>query len=198
MDKSFKIVLIAFAIYFVMAIQFLFEKGQFIIPDIFNPFVLLIVSGIILFQSYKKENFKTNLIYFIGISIYALGSERTLNLLYNNTHTSFFLEIIQNPFLKLVTILSFFGISIMVIVVKSIKFQKLQIISLILVLITLIAGLSPFDYQLIYVISFTIFVILFYFLNRNVKSNKHILAVNYQLLLFAILENSFFILNNYC
>tara|TARA_R110002096_G_scaffold246263_1_gene438519 strand:- start:3 stop:599 length:597 start_codon:yes stop_codon:yes gene_type:complete len=198
MDKSFKIVLIAFAIYFVLAIQFFFEKGQFIIPDILNPVVLFTVSGIILFQSYKKENFNVNLIYFIGILIYAFGSERTLNLLYNNTQVSFFLKIIQNPFLKLITILSLFGVATFINVVKSIKFQKLQIISLILLIITLIAGLSSISYQLIYVISFTTFVILFYFLNRNVKSNQYILSVNYQLLLFAILENSFFILNNYC
>lgn len=197
MDKSFKIVLIAFAIYFVLAVQFYFEKGQFIIPDIFNPLALFFVSGIILFQSYKKENFNINLIYFIGILIYALGSERSLNLFYNNTQNTVFLEIIQNPFLKLVTILSF-GLTILTIVVKSIKFQKTQIISLILLIISLVAGLSSVDFQLIYVITFTSFVILFYFLNKNNKSNQYILSVNHQLLLFVILENSFFILHNYC
>lgn len=197
MDKSFKVVLIAFAIYFVLAVQFFFEKGHFIIPDVFNPITLFLVSLIVLIQSYKQSNFNINLIYFVGITIYAFTSERTLNILYNNTDYKLFLDIIQNPFLRLITILSL-GSSLIVLTIKSIKISKNQFISLFFLILSIVFGLMTQNFQLFYMISFTIYVLLYYFLNQNKPKLTRFMAVNYQLILFIILENLFIILHNYC
>ena len=197
MDKSFKVVLIAFAIYFVLAVQFFFEKRHFIIPDVFNPITLFLVSLIVLIQSYKQSNFNINLIYFVGITIYAFTSERTLNILYNNTDYKLFLDIIQNPFLRLITILSL-GSSLIVLTIKSIKISKNQFISLFFLILSIVFGLMTQNFQLFYMISFTIYVLLYYFLNQNKPKLTRFMAVNYQLILFIILENLFIILHNYC
>ena len=72
MDKSLKIVLSILALYAVLSIQFLVEKGVFIIPYEFNPIVIWLVSGLIVLTSVKQPNFKNNVLYFVGISVYWL------------------------------------------------------------------------------------------------------------------------------
>lgn len=191
MDKSLKIVLSALAIYLVLSIQFLVEKGVFIIPYEFNPLVIWFVSGLILFFSIKKESFQTNLIYFIGISVYCFLSERTLNMIYNQTDdVSFFLEIIQNPLTRLISILGLlFGV--VGVAIKYIKY-KFGIYLLSLAILSGVFGLLNF--HLTYIILFTVFALGFLLavkLDNNLKVNAQFSPVANQLFLFTIIEGIF-------
>jgi len=192
MDKSLKIVMIVLAIYIVLALQFYLEKHILYIPYIFNPLVLFITSIFITLYHPKKNN----LIYLIGILFYCFLSERTLNILYNYTDINLFLEIILSPFTRLFSILILF-ISLLIITIKSIKQNKLNLISLGLLLISIIAGLASEKFELIYIFTFSLFVLTFSINNAKIKTTARSFqnsSIVVQLFLFLILETTFFIL----
>ena len=191
MDKSLKIVLSALALYVVLSIQFLVEKGIFIIPYEFNPIVIWTVSSLIVLTSLKQPSFKNNLIYFIGISVYCLLSERTLNIIYNQTNdVSFFMDIIQNPFTRLLSIL---GLLFAVLsVVFRYRKEKHGIYLLLLALSSGVFGLIDFQYT--YIILFTGFTLGFLLavnLNKKESINQKFSPVVNQLFLFTIIEGIF-------
>lgn len=191
MDKSLKIVLSTLAVYAVLSIQFLVEKGVFIIPYEFNPIVIWTVSGLILLTSVKQLSFKNNLLYFIGISVYCILSERTLNIIYNQTDsTSFFIDIIQNPFTRLISILGLL-FSVLTISYRYVKY-KYGIYLLGLAALSGLFGLINFHYT--YITLFTLYTVCFLLtvnLNKNVKVNTQFSSVVNQLFLFSILEGIF-------
>ena len=191
MDKSLKIVLSTLAVYAVLSIQFLVEKGVFIIPYEFNPIVIWTVSGLILLTSVKQLSFKNNLLYFIGISVYCILSERTLNIIYNQTDsTSFFIDIIQNPFTRLISILGLL-FSVLTIAYRYVKY-KYGIYLLGLAALSGLFGLINFHYT--YITLFTLYTVCFLLtvnLNKNVKVNTQFSSVVNQLFLFSILEGIF-------
>lgn len=191
MDKSLKIVLSTLAVYAVLSIQFLVEKGVFIIPYEFNPIVIWTVSGLILLTSVKQLSFKNNLLYFIGISVYCILSERTLNIIYNQTDsTSFFIDIIQNPFTRLISILGLL-FSFLTIAYRYVKY-KYGIYLLGLAALSGLFGLINFHYT--YITLFTLYTVCFLLtvnLNKNVKVNTQFSSVVNQLFLFSILEGIF-------
>jgi hypothetical protein len=191
MDKSLKIVLSTLAVYVVLSIQFLVEKGVFIIPYEFNPIVIWTVSGLILLTSVKQPSFKNNLLYFIGISVYCILSERTLNIIYNQTDsTSFFIDIIQNPFTRLISILGLL-FSVLTIAYRYVKY-KYGIYLLGLAALSGVFGLINFHYT--YITLFTLYTVCFLLtvnLNKNVKVNTQFSSVVNQLFLFSILEGIF-------
>ncbi len=191
MDKSLKIVLSALALYVVLSIQFLVEKGVFIIPYEFNPIVIWTVSGLIVFTSLKHPSFKNNVIYFIGISVYCLLSERTLNIIYNQTDdVNFFMDVIQNPFTRLISIV---GLLFAVLTVAfRYKNHKYGIYLLGLAVLSGVFGLVDFQYT--YIILFTGFTFGFFLavnLNKKSSVNQEFSPVVNQLFLFTIIEGIF-------
>jgi len=191
MDKSLKIVLSTLAIYVVLSIQFLVEKGVFIIPYVLNPLVIWIVSALILLTSRKQPSFKNNLIYFSGISVYFLLSERTLNLFYNYTDgVSFFMEIIQNPFTRLIPIL---GLLFAVLTIAfRYKKQKYGFYLLGLAVLSGVFGLIDFHYT--YIALFTCYTLCFLLavnLSKELRASQAFSPVVNQLFLFTIIEGIF-------
>lgn len=190
MDNSLKIVLSTLALYVVLSVQFLVEKGVFIIPYEFNPLVIWTVSGIIVLDSLKRISFKTNLIYFIGMSVYCFLSERTLNLIFNRTEIDFFIEIIQNPFTRLVSIL---GLLISVLTI-SFGYRKQKFGIYLLVLFGMSGVFGLINIRLAYVSLFSLFVLGFLIsinLNKDGQIQSKFSPVVYQLFLFAIIEGIF-------
>ena len=193
MDKSLKIVLIPIATYIVLGLQFFIEKGVLIIPYMLNPIVLLITSLAIVFNSYKKENFIINLVYFLSILFYCFTSERTLNMIYNYSEVNFFIDIIQNPFLRLFSILSFL-LGVFYVMITYLP-NKYSLIPFILLILSTIFGLIGVD--ILYVITFTLFAIIFLgSILYNIKESQYLKynAVAYQLVLFSFLEGLFFLM----
>jgi len=190
MDKSLKIVLSTLALYAILSLQFLVEKGVFIIPYMLNPIVIWVVSVLIVMFTMKQSSFKNNLLYCVGISVYCFTSERTLNLIYNQTEVSFFIEIIQNSFLRLISILGLI-LPVLVITFRYIKY-KFGIYLLILVLSSSVFGLIGWHY--VYTALFTVYTLGFLLaVNRNKNRDVHsrFSPVVYQLFLFTIIEGIF-------
>ncbi len=195
MDKSLKIVLIAIAIYTVLSFQFLIEKGFWLIPYNYNPLTFFMVSLAITIQSYKQKAFRINLIYLIGITFYSLLSERTLNLLKLYFNPDFFDQIINNPFVRLIAVLGF-SISIIYILILYIKQQPKNWFILFIFLLAFILGLLNF--KLLNIITFNLFVILFYillFFDKKASIKDIFMPVSIQLLIFILFENLFFYFN---
>jgi len=191
MDKSLKIVLSTLALYTVLSIQFLVEKGLFIIPYEFNPIVIWTVSALIVFTSRKQPRFKNNLIYFIGISVYCLLSERTLNIIYNQTDdASFFMEIIQNAFTRLVSIVGLL-FSVLAIAVRY-KNYKFGVYLLGLAILSGVFGLIDFQYT--YITLFTSYTLCFLIavnFSKDLNASQTFFPVVNQLFLFTIIEGVF-------
>jgi hypothetical protein len=191
MDKSLKIVLSVLALYAILSIQFLVEKGVFIIPYEFNPVVIWMSSGLIVLTSVKQPNFKNNLLYFIGISVYCVLSERTLNIIYNQTDdVRFFIDIIHNPFTRLISILGLL-FAVLSIAFNYVKY-KFGIYLLILASLSGVFGLLDFRY--VYITLFTTYTVWFLLavnLSENTKVNAQFSSVANQLFLFTILEGIF-------
>jgi len=190
MDKSLKIVLSTLALYAILSLQFLVEKGVFIIPYEFNPIVIWIVSVLVVLTSIKQSSFNNNVFYCVGISVYCVLSERTLNLIYNQTEVSFFIEIIQNPFIRLVSILGLL-FSVLSIAYRYRK-HKYGIYLLIVAILSGIFGLIGWHY--IYVSLFTVYTLGFLLAvnrNKNIEVHSTFSPVVYQLFLFTIIEGIF-------
>jgi hypothetical protein len=190
MDRSLKIVLSTLALYAILSIQFLVEKDVFIIPYMLNPLVIWMVSILIVLVTIKQSSFKNNLLYFAGISIYCFSSERTLNLIYNQTDISFFIEIIQNPFLRLISILGLL-LPVILITFRYVKY-KFGIYLLILAFSSGVFGLIGWHYM--YIVLFTIYTIGFLVLvntSKNSVVQQQFSPVVYQLFLFTIIEGIF-------
>lgn len=191
MDKSLKIVLSVLALYAVLSIQFFADKGVFIIPYEFNPIVIWIASGVIVLTSTEQSNFSNNLLYFIGISIYCLLSERTLSIIYNQTNdVRFFMEVIHNPFTRLISIL---GLLFSVLTI-SYKYVKYKYGSYLLGIAFLSGVFGLINYPYLYILFFTVYTICFVLavnLNKNVNVSRQFSSVANQLFLFSILEGIF-------
>jgi hypothetical protein len=196
MNKELKIVFYILLIYGILSIQFLFEQGVFIIPYMFNPLVIFVVSLAMIFTTYKKNNFSVNLIYFIGVTVYCFTSERTLNLIFNYTKIDWYINIIENPYLRLISILGYSIPLVTILLRYSLQVTKEGYISFGLLLISVIIGLIGY-YDIIYVIGFSLFAISFLVVNFNLKDNQiksSYFPLIYQLILFTTLEDVFFIL----
>jgi len=193
MDKSLKIVLTPIAIYLVLGFQFFIENNVLIIPYMFNPIVLLITSGIITYYSFKKNSFGVNLAYFFGVFIYCFTSERTLNLIYNYTNLNFCLEIIQNPFLRLFSVLGFLA-GIFYVLISYLP-HKYSSIPFVLLIISSVQGLfGLIDFESLYVVTFTLFSLSFLIVTfKNSSYDTKFNAVSYQLILFSTFEGLFFL-----
>jgi hypothetical protein len=191
MDKSLKIVLSILALYAVLSIQFLVEKGVFIIPYEFNPIVIWLVSGLIVLTSVKQPNFKNNVLYFVGISVYCLLSERTLNVIHNQTDdVRFFIDIIQNPFTRLISILGLL-FAVLSIAYNYVK-HKFGIYLLVLAVLSGVFGLMNFHYA--YIGLFTLYTLCFLLavnFSEKLKVNEEFSSIVNQLFLFTILEGIF-------
>ena len=190
MDKSLKIVLSTLALYAILSIQFLVEKGVFIIPYEFNPIVIWLVSVLIVLTSLKQSSLKNNVLYLIGITVYCVLSERTLNLIHNQTDISFFIEIIQNPFTRLVSIMGLL-FSVLSIAFRYIK-HKYGIYLILLAGFSGVFGLLNFHY--VYIVLFTLYTICFLLAvnrSKNREAHSRFSPVAYQLFLFTIIEGIF-------
>jgi len=190
MDKSLKIVLSTLALYAILSLQFLIEKGVFIIPYEFNPIVIWIVSALIVLTSVKQPSFKNNVLYLVGITVYCALSERTLNIIFNQTDIRFFIEIIQNPFVRLISILGLL-FSVLSIAFRYTK-HKYGIYLLIIAILSGVFGLIGLHY--IYVSLFSIYTLGFLLAvnrNKNIEVHSTFSSVVYQLFLFTIIEGIF-------
>jgi len=190
MDKSLKIVLSTLALYAILSLQFLVEKEVFIIPYEFNPIVIWIVSVLIVMTSIKQSSFKNNLFYFLGITVYCVLSERTLNIIYNQTDVSFFIEIIQNPFTRLVSILGLL-FSVLTIAFRY-KNHKYGIYLLGIAFLSGVFGLIDFQYT--YIALFTCYTLCFLLvvnLSKDINTSQQFSPVVNQLFLFTIIEGIF-------
>jgi|GEM_PF-1680958 len=190
MDKSLKIVLSILALYAILSIQFLVEKGVFIIPYEFNPIAIWMVSVLVVLTSIKQSSFKNNVFYLLGITVYCLLSERTLNLIYNQTDVNFFIEIIQNPFTRLISILGLL-FAVLSIAVRYTR-HKYGVYLLIGATLSGITGLIGLHY--IYISLFSIYTLGFLLVvnrNKNIEVNSMFSPVVYQLFLFTIIEGIF-------
>lgn len=192
MDKSLKIVLIAFAIYTVLSFQILLEKGFWLIPYHYNPLTIFLVSFFITLNSRKLPSFKINFVYFIGISFYCFLSERTLFLLKLYFKEDFFEQIIANPFIRLFAVLGF-SISLIYILILYVKQQPKYWFIFVIYLLSLKTGLL--NYKLLTIILFTLFAAIFYIL-INIEKKTSIKSIfqplSYQLLFFVLIEDLFF------
>lgn len=192
MDKSLKIVLIAFAIYTVLSLQILIEKGFWLIPYNYNPITIFLVSFLITINSYKLPSFKINLVYLIGISFYCFLSERTLYLFKMYFKTNWFEQLANNPFIRLIAVFGF-AISLFYIFISYIKLKPKHWYIYVGYLISFTLGLLNYKWLAIY--SFTLIVIVFFAmvqLNKNTSVKTIFQPLIYQLLLFIIIEDLFF------
>jgi hypothetical protein len=192
MDKSLKIVLIAFAIYTVLSLQVLIEKGFWLIPYNYNPITVFLVSFFVVFNSFKLPSFKINIIYLIGISFYCFLSERTLFLLKLYFKTDFFEQMGTNPFIRLFAVLGF-SISLIYILILYLKQQPKKWFIFVLYFISMITGFL--NYKVLTIILFTLFAIVFYVLilfEKKTSIKSIFQPVTYQLLFFVLIENVFF------
>jgi hypothetical protein len=192
MDKSLKIVLIAFAIYTVLSLQVLIEKGFWLIPYNYNPITVFLVSFFVVLNCSKFPSFKINTIYLIGVSFYCFLSERTLFLLKLYFNTDFFEQIVTNPFVRLFAVLGF-SISLIYILILYLKQQPKNWFIFVLYFISMITGLL--NYRLLTIILFTLFAIVFYiliFFEKKMIIKSIFQPVTYQLLFFVLIEDVFF------
>ena len=195
MDNTRKVVFVVFAIYLVLGLQFFFETGSFIVPVVFNPIVLLLVSVSAVFTSYKKVAFELNVIYLTGVLVYAVLSERTLNIIFNYFKFKWIPILIDNPFTRLIEICTFLIVLVGITAFYALKNNKGYIL-LVLLIFSAIAGVL--NQQLYYVSGFTIYVIVFILINYLNKENNlkiQFSGIIYQLILFIFLENMFIFLH---
>jgi hypothetical protein len=192
MDKSLKIVLIAFAIYTVLSLQVLIEKGFWLIPYNYNPITVFLVSFFVVLNGFKFPSFKINTIYLIGVSFYCFLSERILFLLKLYFNTDFLEQIVTNPFVRLFAVLGF-SISLIYILILYLKQQPKNWFIFVLYFISMITGLL--NYRLLTIILFTLFTIVFYILilfEKKMVIKSIFQPVTYQLLFFVLIEDVFF------
>ena len=195
MDSTRKIVFVVFAIYLVLGLQFFFEYGSFIIPVVFNPIVLLLVSIIAVISSHKRIAFNTNVVYMTGLLIYAMLSERTLNIGFNYSNFAWIPELMDNPLTRLVEICFYFFMLLGLTIYYTVGNKK-GLMALCLLVPSIVAGLL--NQQLFYVIGFTLYGIVFLFVNvfsKDETSKIQFSGITYQLILFILLENCFIFLN---
>lgn len=191
MDNTRKIVLVVFAIYVVLGLQFFFVNGSLILPVDFNPLVLLLVAILSAVSSFKNISFRTNVVYLTGLSIYAFLSERTLNIVYNYLELDWAPILIDNPFIRLIQICGFLVMVIALIIKYSVK-NKVGLLPLVLVVSSCCFGLA--NSQLAYVVLFSLFALSFVFINlfSSIDALRiKFSGISYQLLLFVLLENAF-------
>lgn len=192
MDKSLKIVLIAFAIYTVLSLQLFMEKGFWLIPYNYNPLTIFLVSLFITINSYNRPSFKINFIYLIGVSLYCFLSERTLFLVKLYLKTEGIEELIASPFIRLIAV---FGLSfsLIYIFILYLKQQPKNWFIFIMYLISFALGLL--NYKWLAIFSFSIVVVSFYLIiqfNKQTSIKTIFQPLAYQLLFFIIVENLFF------
>jgi hypothetical protein len=198
MVNELKIVLIIIAIYLVLGIQNFANTAVFLIPYELNPLVILSVSTIILLgQGKQNKNLSYKFIYFIGILFYSLLSSRTLSFLSNNYDNQVFRLVANNSFTSLIAILVFYSVILkLVIEIRTKSYYYYGLIGLcVLSFIGTLANL-----ELLQVICFTGFVLacILYTKYDLDKERKHLfLPILYQLFLFILLENTYFILIKY-
>ncbi|MGV6862473.1 MAG: hypothetical protein ACWA41_11930 [Putridiphycobacter sp.] len=192
MDKSLKIVLIAFAIYAVYSVQILLEKGFWLIPYNYNPLTVFLVAFFILINAHKKPSFKINGIFLIGTIFFCFLSERTLSLFKLYFHSNALNELVQNPFTRLFAVLGFSIAILTILILYTRKVRKDWFIPVTFIF-SLISGLLNF--QFISIAAFSFFSILFFIrVNKNKDTTVQIkyLPFAYQLLFYTFIENVFF------
>tara|TARA_B100000809_G_C15099090_1_gene516184 strand:- start:64 stop:660 length:597 start_codon:yes stop_codon:yes gene_type:complete len=198
MGNELKIVLIAIAVYLVLGIQNLASTSVFLIPYELNPLVILSVSVIILFSGVKQKKsvlFKS--IYLVGVLFYSLFSTRTLSLFSNNFEYHIFNVIANNNFTPLISILVFY-IAILILIIRIRSKSHLYYALIVIFSLSFIGALA--NLELLQVICFTVFVLFGILYNKIVldKRDKFLFSpILYQMFLFIILENTYFILIKY-
>lgn len=201
MGNDLKIVLIVLAIYIVLGFQNLVNTSVFLIPYELNPLVIFSVSLISIVSSFfqsKKENSTLQLIFFSGILFYAFLSSRTLNLLSNHFQSQIFIEVLNNEFTALLAIVVFYS-SLIIVMYRVRAKSYLYFLSLCFLMLSFIGALT--NIELLQIIAFTLFVIssiTYKKLFLSTRFNGSLLPVLYQLFLFLVLENTYFILIKYC
>ena len=146
-------------------------KHCFIIPVVFNPIVLLVVSVLAVIGSYKRIAFKTNVVYMLGLLIYAILSERTLNIGFNYSNLAWIPELMDNPLTRLVEICFYLFVLLGLTIYYALR-NKMGLIALFLLVPSIITGLL--NQQLFYVIGFTLYGLVFLFVNIFNKDDKQI------------------------
>ncbi len=192
MDKSLKIVLIAFAIYTVLSLQLFIEKGFWLIPYNYNPLTIFLISLFITINSYNHPSFKINFIYLIGISFYCFLSERTLYLFKLYLKTDGIEELNAYPIIRLIAILGL-SFSFIYIFILYIKQQPKNWFIFIMYLISFALGLL--NYKWLAIFSFSLVVVSFYIIiqfNKQTSIKTIFQPLAYQLLFYIIIENLFF------
>ena len=200
MEKELKIVLVVIATYLLLGFQNLVNTSVFLIPYELNPLVILSVSIFVLIGNIRKNNERRllNFTYFIGVMFYSLLSTRTLSVLYNNTNMNVFSDLANSDFTALIAISGFFTVLIIIMyIIRSRSY--LYCTSGSLLLLSFIGALANFELvQIICFTSFTIAVIIY----AKTELKEHLKSifspVLYQLFLFVLLENTYFILIKYC
>lgn len=199
MGNELKIVLIVIAIYLVLGVQNLVNTSVFLIPYEVNPLVIFSVSIISLVRGFKNSShIYIKAIFCVGILFYAFFSSRTLNILHNRFQYDLFLDILNNDFSALIAILGFY-IAMFILNVKMRSKSFLFYFSLVLLLSSFIGALVNLEY--LQIIGFTFYVISLIGLTKfEIDNGKYnaFLPMIYQLFLFVILENTYFILIKYC
>ena len=198
MGNELKIVLIVIAIYLVLGFQNLVNTSVFLIPYELNPLILLGVAAIIFFgQIIRNQNPSFKAVYFTGILFYSFLSTRTLSLFSNYFDYQIFNEVAKNEFTALIVILVFYS-AIFTLIVK-IRTKSYFYYSLLLLLILSFIGALA-NNELLQIICFTAFVLVGVIYNKidlNNDKKELFLPILYQLFLFIILENTYFVLVKY-
>jgi hypothetical protein len=191
MGRSLKIVVIALTIYALLSFYSYQDKGFWVIPYHYNPLTILIVSAAILINSNKSTQL-FNLIYFTAAASYCFLSVRTLTLIHMYFHFEFINNLINSPFPRLIQVLVFYS-SLAVLTVYMVKVYKITLINLALLTVSFIFGLL--NYDLISIILFNLYVLMFgLFLLKKTHLNPFT-PVFHQLILFITLENLYFYFN---
>lgn len=201
MGNELKIVLVVLASYLVIGIQNLVNTSVFLIPYELNPLVIFSVSALSALNSVKnrkKDKSSLRLIFFVGILFYAFLSSRTLNLLSNHFQSQIFTDVVNNEFTPLFAIVVFYS-SLIMIMYKVRAKSYIFFLALSFLMFSFIGALTNFEF--LQIIAFTLFVIcsiIYKKLFLRTRFTESFLPVLYQLFLFLVLENTYFILIKYC